>query len=303
MDSETVAPEIEYYEHEINSGGARIVLSAWARPQPVASLVFIPATMVHPLIYEPMLNCLANADFAVFGLHPVGHGKSARDVKRYTINDIVQNGRDAVTFALERYKLPVVVMGSSQGGLVAAALASVDDRVSVVFAHNLMLSEIPDSIGVSRFPMWIRHIYRPFLCLLRMSARLFPDVQVPLKFYLDRSRISHNSKFWEAVERDILSISRYSLWFLTSLLTTRFPGLTNGAIKCPVYILIDTGDKLFTEAYMQKVYDRVAAPYKEMVAFNFSDHMIMVTNPHEVCEKVIGKIKEALGLPQDGAAD
>jgi alpha-beta hydrolase superfamily lysophospholipase len=117
-----------YAEHATTSGGARIVLSVWEPPSPNAAIVFIPATMVHPLYYEPLLRGFAERGFAVVGLHPVGHGKSSRDVKRYTLRDIVQNGRDTVTFAPERFGLPVIAFGSSQGGIIAAALASEDGR-------------------------------------------------------------------------------------------------------------------------------------------------------------------------------
>ena len=72
--------QIAYSEHIITSGGARIVLSVWAPPAPDAAVVFIPATMVYPLYYEPLLRGFAERGFAVVGLHPVGHGKSPRIV-------------------------------------------------------------------------------------------------------------------------------------------------------------------------------------------------------------------------------
>ena len=85
-----------YSEHEICSDVFNVVLSVWEPQNPEASLLFIPATMVHPLFYEPLLLNFANEGFAVIGLHPAGHGKSPRDGKRYTIGDIIQNGRDAM---------------------------------------------------------------------------------------------------------------------------------------------------------------------------------------------------------------
>ena len=295
MDNVETKPLTEYSEQEIISNGARIVLSIWVPPNPTATLVFIPATMVHPLFFEPLLKGFAEQGFAVVGLHPVGHGKSTRDVKRYTIRDIVQNGRDAVSFALERFALPVVVMGSSQGGIVAAALAAEDERIAAVFAHNIMLSELPDSIGVSRFPLWLRHLYRPLRVALRLFACLFPDWKVPLKYYLDRKRISTNLAVWNAVRKDALNLTRYPLCFVASLLTTDFPGLTDGkGIRCPVYVIADSGDKLFTPAYTQKVFERLRAPYKEMIEFDYHDHMLMVTHAKEVCAALSVKIKEAL---------
>ena len=283
-----------YMEFTIPSGNTQVVLSVWETPTPEAVVVFIPATMVHPLFYEPLLSGFAERGFTVVGLHPVGHGKSPRDVKRYTICDIVLNGRDAVTFALERYSLPVMVMGSSQGGIVAAAIAAEDDRVTAVFAHNVMLTELPETINVSRFPKWIRYIYRPAKGLAKLIAFLFPDVSMPLSFYLGPTRISVDPVLWEMVRADELCLTRYSLHFLASLLTTRFPGLTDGSVRCPIYVIADSGDALFTEAYTKKVFERLKAPHKEIIEFHFGDHMLMVTHPEEVCEKLTEYMRQVV---------
>jgi alpha-beta hydrolase superfamily lysophospholipase len=254
-----------YSEHSRPSTGTSVVLSVWEAAQPEAVIVFIPATMVHPLFYESLLEGFAAKGFTVVGLHPAGHGKSPRNKKRYTISDLVQNGCDAVSFALERYALPVVVMGSSQGGIVAAAVAARDERIAAVFPHNVMLTELPDSIGISRFPECLRHVYRPTQSVFRFFARLLPDLKLPLGFYLERKRISADPAFWDKVEQDELCLKRYPLCFLVSLFTTRFPGLTDGSIRCPLYVVADGGDRLFTEAYTRKVFDRLQAPHKEMV--------------------------------------
>ena len=279
--------EVEYSEHEINSGKTRIVLSLW---QPAAkakaALIFIPATMVHPLFYEELLSGFARNGLVVVGVHPVGHGKSPRDVKRYSIRDIVQNGRDAVSFALERFSLPLIVMGSSQGGIVAAAIAAEEKRLAAVFAHNVLLTELPDSIGVSRFPKCLRHVYQPVKVMFRFFAILFPDLALPLGFYLERKRISTNPAIWEMVNNDKLCLTRYSLYFLASLFTTRFPGLTDGSIRCPFYLISDCGDMLFTESYSKQVFGLIKAPHKEMITFHFNDHMLMVTHAKEVCMRI-----------------
>ena len=287
---------IHYAEHEISSGSARIVLSVWEPLKPDAVILFIPGTMVHPLFYELLLIGFARRGFAVIGLHPVGHGKSPRDVTRYTIRDIVQNARDAVSFALQKYDLPIMVMGSSQGGIVAAALASEDARITAAFAHNVMLAELPDSIGISRFPGWLRHVYRPMQGLFAFFARIFPDLALPAGFYLEHARISTDLKIWEALKNDPLCLSRYSLCFLSSLFTTRFPGLTDGSMNCSLYVLTDSGDRLFTQSYTEQVFERLKAPHKEMITFHFNDHLLMVTYPQEVCDRLTEIIQKEIGV-------
>jgi len=185
-------------------------------------------------------------------------------------------------------------MGSSQGGIVAAAIASEDERITAVFAHNVMLTELPDSIGVSRFPKWLRRVYRPIKGIFKFAAFLFPDLALPLGFYLSKARISRNPAIWNMVDSDKLCLTRYSLYFLSSLFTTSFPGLTDGSVRCPIYVVADSGDELFTESYTKQVFELLRAPHKEMVMFHFNDHMLMVTHAQEVCEALSMKMKEAL---------
>ena len=285
---------VEYFEHGIVSGGNNIVLSIWESPDPEAVIVFIPATMTHPLPYEPLLRGFAERGFAVAGLHPIGHGKSSRDVRRYSLRDIIQNAGDAVTFVIERYNKPVVVMGTSQGGIVAAGLASADDRIAAVFPHNIILADLPETITVTRFPKWLKHVYLPWLFTVRLLAFLFPDINVPLDFYLDASRIDEGGTINRIFIDDPLTLKYYSYYFLASILATRFPGLTDGSVRCPIYVIADAGDKLFMPEYIRKVFDRLRAPHKEIIMFNTGEHLMMLTHPEEICDALAPKIREAI---------
>jgi len=280
-----------YSEHKIKSTRTQIVLSVWEPKEPSLVIVFTPATMVHPLMYEPLLQEFAKRGFAVVGVHPIGHGKSPRNVKRYTIKDIVQNGRDAITFALNRYSLPVVVMGASQGGLVTAAIAAEDHRVAAAFPNNVILVELPDSAGISHFPKWMWGMHQPMKSIFKFFATIFPDVQIPVRFYLKYKRVSPNMAFWNMAQNDTICLRHYSLHFLASLFTTRFPGLTNGSIRCPLYYIADSGDGLFSQPYVKKVFKRLKAPYKKMITFHHNDHMLMVNHPHEACDKLTKFLK------------
>ena len=287
--SRSVMSKVIYSEQEIESTRTRIVLSIWEPKESKelkAVIVFTPATMIHPIMYQPLLSGFAENGLVVVGVHPVGHGKSPRDVKRYTIKDIVQNGRDAVTFAIERYSLPIIVMGASQGGLVTAAIAAEDDRVAAAFPNNVILVELPDSAGISNFPKWMWRLHRPLKALIRFFALIFPDLQIPVRFYLEYKRVCPNRDFWNKASEDNICLRHYSLHFLSSLFSTHFPGLTDGSIRCPLYLVTDSGDELFTQPYVKKVFERLQSPQKEMITFHFNDHMFMVNHPEATCDKL-----------------
>jgi aminoglycoside 6'-N-acetyltransferase I len=62
---------------------------------------------------------------------------------------------------------------------------------------------------------------------------------------------SFAKEVWEPFGRDPLCLKRYSLHFLASLFTTRFPGLTDGSVLRPLYVVADSGDKLFMPEYIR----------------------------------------------------
>jgi alpha-beta hydrolase superfamily lysophospholipase len=59
----------------------------------------------------------------VVGVHSQGHGLSPRTRAPLPWQALVRNAEDAVAYATERFGGPVVVLGSSQGGMLAIALA------------------------------------------------------------------------------------------------------------------------------------------------------------------------------------
>jgi pimeloyl-ACP methyl ester carboxylesterase len=290
-----ITENIAYSEHEIQSGKSCIVLSLWEPQSPKAVLVFIPATMLHPLMYKPLLSGFAARGIAVVGVHPVGHGKSPRDIKRYTIKDIVQNGHDAAAFAAKHYSVPIFVMGSSQGGLVAAVMGAEneDKRITAVFSHNIIMSDLPESVHITRFPRFLSRVYSPTKSVMKFYAKIIPGIKVPLGFYLKYKRASPNRKFWYMALVDRHNLRSYSVHYLVSLFTTHFPELTDGSIHCPVYLISASGDGLFSEEYSAKVFELLKAPHKERIRFDFNDHMFMVNSPHEICENLS---EEILGM-------
>lgn len=181
-------PEI-YEEVLIESRGVPITLSIWKGNPAASCVVFLPGTMTHPLFYEELLDGLSRVGFNVVGVHFQGHGKSPRVERLFSFNDLVQNGRDAISYAIERFKSPIVVLGSSQGGMVATSLASSDERLTAVFAHNILDPQMADALRITRFPSWLRPWRRVLVGGMNLLARRMPRLPIPVDFYLQEERI------------------------------------------------------------------------------------------------------------------
>jgi pimeloyl-ACP methyl ester carboxylesterase len=55
----------------------------------------------------------------------------------------VANATDAVDWAATQLDRPVVLLGSSQGGLLAMAVAAHNRRLALIAAHNLLDPSLP----------------------------------------------------------------------------------------------------------------------------------------------------------------
>ncbi len=230
-----------YRETVIDSAGTRIALSVYESRKTDPSVVFLPGTMTHPLLYDEFLGGIASRGFNVVGVHYVSHGKSPREKKLYTISDMLANAHDAVTFCLKRFNGVVGVLGSSQGGLLALLAAGVDHRIRAVFAQNIIFPSLSQTLAVTIFPLWLGSIYGLVRALMRIGFRLLPRVQMPLGGYLDIDRITTDTEIQRRVLTDPIGLTSYPFYFMRSLFFVDTSPITDGSIACPVVVIASRG--------------------------------------------------------------
>jgi alpha-beta hydrolase superfamily lysophospholipase len=284
-------PEV-YEEVLVEASGAPVVLSVWSGKSGAPSVVFLPGTMSHPLFYEEFLDGLAQAGCNVVGVHLQGHGKSPRARRPFSFEDLLQNALDAVSYASERFGDEVLVLGSSQGGVLATALAARDQRIKAVFAHNVLDPSAPESIRITRFPTWLQPYHKILVEAMKAAASVLPRLPLPLGFYLDDRRVFGEEWTRKQFYSDPLALTSYPLYFLASLFSVDMSFLRDGAIRCPVVVIATTGDRLFPFDYVQELYKAIVAPYKEMLIFELDRHLIFNECVEEVLPSVVAKLEE-----------
>lgn len=110
--------------------------------------------MSHPLMYENFLCGLSERGFNIIGIHYLSHGKSPKIKKNYTMEDLLHNVYDVTTYGIENFGENIAVMGSSQGGILAAMAAGRDTRLKAVFPHNIMLTTLKETMSLTKYPTW-----------------------------------------------------------------------------------------------------------------------------------------------------
>lgn len=264
-----------YEEVHIDSGGVPIVLSIWHAEPSRATVVFLAGTMVHPLFYAELLDGLAGHGYTIVGVHAQGHGRSPRTGAALTWTALLRNARDAVAYAVQRFGHPTLVLGSSQGGMLAMALATEGAELDGVIAHNILDPDDPAALRVTRFPSWLGGVHRQLRWLLRVAGRVLPRLPIPISAYLDLRRVCGDDASLERFRTDPFALHHYPLGFLASLFTADLSGMTDGRIRCPVTVLAASGDPLFFTADARRLFDRIEAPTKRFVELDLDRHLIL----------------------------
>jgi alpha-beta hydrolase superfamily lysophospholipase len=281
-----------YWETVIVSAGAPIVLSVWCGDPGAPTVVFLPGTMTHPLFYKAFLDGLARRGLSVVGVHYQGHGKSPRLGSRLGWANLVVNAADAVDWAADQLDGPVVLLGSSQGGVLAMAVAADRRQRALVAAHNVLDPSLPESLTVSRLPGWLVGGYRPLLAMLRLAACLAPGLPVPFWAYLDLGRVFGQPDTRRRFLTDPLGLHAYPLGFLADL-----SGMRDGRIGCPVLVIAATGDPLFSLGYTRRVFDRIVAPAKELLVFEVDRPLLFNECVQLVTDPLVDRIHRLVAMP------
>ncbi len=271
-----------YREELIDSDGMPVALSVWDGAPGAPAVLFLPGTMTHPLFYEEVLDALNETGVSVVGLHPAGHGKSPRSHRspRLTFATLVHNALDALSWMQQTYpSAPQLVLGSSQGGVLAMAVAAETDRLAAVYAHNVLDPALPGTLGVTRAPTWLAPVYPQLRTALGLLAKVAPGAPVPFDAYLEMRRVSPDPAIAAFFYTDPLGLRSYPLSLLAGMLATGLPG----PARCPVVVLAGSGDPLFSLDYTRQVFDRIDAPAKELVVVDCDRHLMF----NEALEQVL----------------
>jgi alpha-beta hydrolase superfamily lysophospholipase len=217
---------------------------------------------------------LASLGVSVVGVHFEGHGKSPRQRRVVRLEYLVDDVMAAVSWARERFACLPVLLGSSQGGILAMVAVARGAPVAGVVAHNVLDPDLPDSLLVSRLPRWLRHLHRPLQGALRLAARLAPRLPVPFQLYLDIGRVCREPWTKEQFQSDPLGLRSYPLAFVADLFTVDLRGMRDGSIRCPVVVIAGRGDPLFSFDYSRAVFERIVAPSKQLRVVETDHHLL-----------------------------
>lgn len=273
----------EFKNDFIYSDGLRLHIDYMECGKDAPTVVFIPGTALYAMCYAEFLYKLHQRGYNVIGFDPRGHGRSEGNRGDYTVEELMRDAQNVVSYALHRYGDNVSLMGSSQGGIVAFYLAGKDTRIKGVVCQNFADLTSPEAGKLTRFPRLSKYL-RP---LIARFGNLAPDTPIPINIYLDLEGIK--VKYFGDAQRfmnlDPLALHTISFRALQSLATTELPKPIE-EIDVPVMVFQGTADSIFSVDFTQSIFDRLTCK-KRFELFEGLNHAIMTEDSDVIMDPIV----------------
>ncbi len=252
------------------------------------TVVFMPGTNAYALLYGEFLAALAGRGYNIVGFDPRGHGRSGGDRGSYTIPELVSDMASAVSYARERFGDPVVVAGSSQGGITAFYFCAAGGPAAGAICHNAADLSDPDSVRLTRNPSFSR-MMKPAVIFF---ARILPELRIPITIYLDlkSEQIRNLGNSRDLLYQDPLAVPYIRLRGMASLAGEK-PRRPIEEIKTPILIVHGGRDSIFPRDYIEGIYNRLTCRKSLKVYPGFA-HYLMFDHIDAILPDVTGWIEE-----------
>jgi alpha-beta hydrolase superfamily lysophospholipase len=270
------------------SGGLRLHLDVIQSAAGAPTVVFVPGTAVYGLAFGDLLAGLADGGCNVVSVDLRGHGRSEGVRGDYTIPELVDDARAAVDYARRRFGGPVVVAGSSQGGIVALYLAATDAPIAGVICHNAADLADPALLRAMGKPAALE-LLRP---VLNTAARAFPRFSLNIGRYLDLL-LPGKSLVKDYLAADPYAVKVISLRALASLSNARLARPVE-AITTPVMLITGGRDKIFPLPFTEALFRRLTCE-KRLQVYPGRGHFLLTNKVHTVLPDLHAWIRTVTG--------
>jgi nucleoside-diphosphate-sugar epimerase len=251
------------------------------------TVVFTHGIGAHGRLYTPLAARLREAGFNVVLVDRPGHGLSEGRRGDCPVERALDVLDEAVRFARARYAGPVVLGGSSLGGILAWYALTREPDVDAAFchfvAHPTLYPDRTDRITVGP---------------LRGLARVAPTAPIPVKQVARFDAIAEDPRvqsYWSD-EVDGLYCFRNTARTIASLFEFR-PQLDWSRIATPTLVVIGEHDRMTTPEYVERVLAHSAparTTYRKLPA---SGHLLPIEDLEALTTQIVEWTREALSAP------
>lgn len=135
----------------LNVGGLPVHLDLHRCASPKATIVFQPGSGAHARVYFLLGGILARCGYQLLAIDRPGHGLSGGASGDCTVEEAIAVADAAIQYARSRWSCPVVLAGSSLGGLLTVFGILSGLQPDLAIAHNFLF---PGKLFTMRIRSW-----------------------------------------------------------------------------------------------------------------------------------------------------
>ena len=250
----------------------QVHLEVQASDNGAPTVVFSPGIGGHARFYLPVLGKLCDTGFNVVGIDRPGHGLSEGRRGDCPIEQILDVLEDAVRYARERFGGPVVIMGSSLGGIISWYSLAREPDADAVICHN-----------VAHPSIFHEALMQPKVAMLKRLARVAPFAGVPIKRLANFEAVASSPEVLDYFRRETDGIWcwRISARSAASLFEYE-PPVQWSQVEIPTLILIGEADRMVTAPFTERVVAAGAPPKSDLRILDGLGHMLFQDHLAEV---------------------
>lgn len=275
-------------EHDyIDQRGTGCHIEVHAADQGQGTIVFTPGLGAHARFYLPAMGTLCDRGFNVVAADRPGHGLSEGRRGDCSLEAALDLVEAAARYARDRFGGPVVLAGSSMGGIITWLALTREPDIEAAICHNIAHP------GVLSDPSM-----RWKGPLLRRLGQLAPHAPVPIRQIADFEAISVSPAVVEHLRerRDGLWCERISASFGAQLLSYQ-PPLDWSEVRTPTLVLEGAADEMVTAAFTRACFERSHPATAELRELSGQGHLLFHDHLTETVDQVVEFARAASASP------
>jgi UDP-glucose 4-epimerase len=248
------------------------------------SIVFSPGIGGYARFYLPLLGKLCDEGFNVVGIDRPGHGLSEGRRGDCTIEEILDVVESSAAYARRRFGGPVVLMGSSLGGIITWYALTREPDAEAVICHNIGHPSVFHEPSV-----------RPKVAVLKRLARVAPYAGVPIKRLADFEEVAQSPEILDYFrsEADCTWCWKISARSAASLFEYE-PPVDWSRVETPALVLVGGADEMVDAAFTERVLAAGRPPNCELRVLPGLGHMLFQDHLGEALPQVLDWTRQKL---------
>ena len=246
------------------------------------TVVFSPGIGGYARFYLPVLGKLCDEGFNVVGIDRPGHGLSEGRRGDCTIEQILDVVEDAVRYSRERFGGPVVLMGSSLGGIITWYSLTREPDVEAAVCHNIAHPSVFHEPSV-----------RPKAAALKRLRRVAPYAGVPIKQIADFGEVAQSPEVLDYFRREP---DRIWCWKISARSAASLfeyePPVAWSQVTTPALVLVGSADEMVSPDFTRQVIDASAPPNCELRVLPGMGHMLFLDHLDEALPVVVDWMRQ-----------